>query len=419
VQSLARRPAGAKLATDAANWIIPMTIVIKGPSLPRLARPLDVESLLQFITGVRTFFRVLGVAVGISTSLSSGHAEIEEYDSHNKSVVNYTGYAFTDDEIITLGSNKNTAFVIQLHKKYELYNTLYDDGNFNASTATRQDSSGRPTHGDDIRDDLIPSTVWGLEVSNGARFDPNYNDLMTIIGSDSAGVLADNTDAGGVGSLFQEIVERFRGANCDVELFESHDLNHCDVNDHSADIFDISTPIANVNDNNDASTTLKTERSYYSGPSNQTLVTVEITQGTSKSIQGLYARENSLDTVHDLSTLVGAGINAFALQGHLTDRSIARDPCYDDDNDVVGVDTSMSCQTSPITRFTPDPSEPVSLPIVTRPRVTSAVPEMSTWIMFTIGFTVITLVRWKRKLNYEDRYRVLIKMANKIFLTHY
>ena len=150
---------------------------------------------------------------------------------------------------------------------------------------------------------------------------------MTIIGSDSAEVLADNTDAGGVGSLFQEIVERFRGANCDVELFERHDLNHCDVNDHSADILDISTPIANVNDNNDASTTLKTERSYYSGPSNQTLVTVEITQGTSKSIQGLYARENSLDTVHDLSTLVGAGINAFALQGHLTGRSIARDQC--------------------------------------------------------------------------------------------
>ena len=392
-----------------------MAIVIKGPSLPRLGRPLDVESLLQFITGARTFFRVLGVAVGISTSLSSGHAEIEGYDSHDKSLFIYT------DGLINLGSNNNTTFIIQPDKQYELYNTLYDDGNFNASTATRQDSSGRPMHGDDIRDDLIPSTVWGLEVSNGAGFNPNYNDLMTTIGGDSTEVLADNTDVDGPDTLFQEIVEHFRGANCDVEGFERHGLKHCDVNDHTADMLDISTLPANVNDNNDSSTTLKAEGNYYSGPSNRILAPIETTQGTPMYVQGLSARTNSLDTVHDLSALVGDGTNPFAVQGHLTDRSLARNRCYDnDDNDVVGVEVSVSCQTSPITRFTPNLSEPVhiSLPIINRPIVTSAVPELSTWIMFTIGFIVITLVRWKSKLNDEGRYRLLVKKANKIFLNH-
>lgn len=410
MQSLARCPAGAKLATDAANWIIPVTIVSNGASLPRLARPLDVESLLQFITGVRTFFRVLGVAVGISISLSSGHAEIEEYDSHNKSLFSYTEYAFTDDGIINLGSDNNTAFVIQPDKRYELYNTLYDDGNFNASTATRQDSSGRPTHGDDIRDDLIPPAVWGLEVGNGASFDPNYNDLRTIIGTDNTEVLAENTDAEGVDSLFQEIVERFRGGSCDVKLFERHDLNNCDVIDHTGDIFDISTPTANVNDNNDASTTLKAEDYYYSGSSNQTVVSIGTTQGNPVYIRGLSPSADSPHTISDFSTLVGGGVNDFALQGHSTDRSLAWNRCYDDDNDVV--DVSVSCRTNPITRFMPDFSERVRVfrPIVTRPLVTSAVPEISTWIMFTIGFIVITLVRWKSKLRSKGRYRVLVKI---------
>ena len=420
MQSLARRPAGAKLATDAAHWIIPVPLVIKGPSLPRLARPLDGESLLHFITGARTFFRVLGVAVGISTSLSSGRAEIEEYDSHNKSLFIYTGSAFTGDGIITFASNNNTTTVIQPDRQYKLYNMLYDDDNLNASTATQRASSGRPTHGDDIRDDLIPSTVWGLEVSNGVRFDPNYNYLMTTIGRDNTDVLADNTDVGGVDNLFQEMVGRFRGASCDVELFERRGLKHCDVNDRTAYILDINTRIASGSDNGDGSTTPNAEGGYYFGASNPISVPIETTQGTPTSIQDLSAQENSPNTVHDLSALVDVG----ALQGSLRDRSPAGNRCYDDDVVDVDFDVSASCRTSPITgpvksQIPHGFSERVRvfLPIVTRTPVASAVPEISTWIMFIIGFVIITLLRWN-KLNYEGRYRVFVKIANKIFLDH-
>ena len=172
MQSRCERPAGTKLATGAPHWTRRVDLVIKGSSLPRLARPLDVQSPLQFITGARVFFQVLGVAAGISTSLSSGHAEVEEYDSHNKSLFIYAGSAFTGDLII---NNNNRTIIIQPEKQYELYNTLYDDGNFNESMATQRENSRRPTHVDDIRDDLIPSTVWGLEVSDSVRFDSNFD----------------------------------------------------------------------------------------------------------------------------------------------------------------------------------------------------------------------------------------------------
>ena len=186
---------------------------------------------------------------------------------------------------------------------------------------TQRDRSGRPAHRDGIPDDLIPSTVWGLEVSNGVRFDPNYNDLMTTIGGDSTEVLADNTGVGGIDSLFHGIVASFRGVNCDAELLERHGSKHCDVNDHATDILDTDTQAANGNDNNDGSATLNDEGNYYSDASNPIPAPIETTQGTPASIQGLSAQRNSLDTVTDLSALVGAGINTFALQGSLMDRS--------------------------------------------------------------------------------------------------
>ena len=422
-KAVARRPAGTKPASDAAHWIRRVTLVITGPSLPRLARPLDVGSLVQFITEARIFFRVLGVAVGISTSLSSGHAEVEEYDGHNESLFIYAGSDFTGASMITLTSDNNTIFIIQPGKQYELYNTLYRDGNFNASMPTQRDRSGRPAHRDGIPDDLIPSTVWGLEVSNGVRFDPNYNDLMTTIGGGSTEVLADNTGVGSIDSLFHGIVARFRGVNCDAESLERHGSKHCDVNDHATDILDTDTQAANGNDNNDGSATPNAEGNYYSDASNQIPAPIETTQGTPTSIQGFSAHGNTLDTVNDLSALVGAGINTFALQGSLTDRSPAWHRCYDDDVVDVDFDVSASCRTGPITdesQFPHDFSEPilVSLPIVTRLPVASAVPETSTWIMFIIGFVIITLVRWKSKLTYEGRYRVFVKIANKVFLNH-
>ena len=398
-------------------WIRRVDLVIKGSSLPRLARPLDVESLLQFITGARIFFRVLGVAAGISTSLSSGHAEVEEYDSHNRSLFIYAGSAFTGDLII---NNNSRTIIIQPEKQYELYNTLYDDGNFNESTATQRESSRRPTHGDGIRDDLIPSTVWGLEVSDGVRFDTNYNDLRTAIHGDSIELLAADADADadGVDGLFQEIVEHFREADCGVELSERFGLKHCDVSDHTADILDVNTQIANGNDYNERPTTLTAEGEYYSGALNQIPASIENTEGTSTSIKGLSAQENSLDTVHDLSSLVDAGINTFALQGSLTDRNSAQSRCYDVDFDV-----SASCRTSPITVPVESKipyyfSEPggVSLPIVARPSVASAVPEIPTWIMFIMGFVTITLVQWKSKLNYEKWISRIRQNVDKEFL---
>ena len=444
-KAVARRPSGTKPATDAAHWIRRVTLVITRPSLPRLARPLDVASLLQFITGARTFFRVFGVAVGISTSLSSGHAEVEEYDGHNESLFIYAGSAFTGALVITLASDNNTTIISQPGKQYELYDTLYRDSNFNASMPTQRDRSSRPTHLDGISDDLIPSTVWGLEVSNGVRFAPNYNDLMRTIGGDSTEVLAVNTDVGGIDSLFQRIIASFRGANCDAELFERHGSKHCDVIDHVTDILDINTQTATGNDNNDRSTALNDEGDYYPGASNPIPAPIDTTQRTLASVQGLSAQSNSLDTVTDLSALVGSGINTFALQGRLMDRSPVTDPsalvgvgintfalqgrspawdrCYDDNVVDVDFDVSASCRTSPITdefQIQHGFSEPfrVSLPIITRLPVASAVPEIPTWIMFIIGFVIITLVRWKSKLNYEGRYRVFVKLANKVFLNH-
>ena len=146
----------------------------------------------------------------------------------------------------------------------------------------------------------------------------------------------------------------------------------------------------------------------------------------------------------DLSALVGSGINTFALQGRLMDRSPVTDPSA-----LVGVGINtfalqgrvqpgtgaMTIMLLTLILMFLRPAErvqllislkfsrllrtvPVSLPIITRPPVASAVPEISTWIMFIIGFVIITLVRWKSKLNYEGRYRVFVKLANKVFLNH-
>ena len=380
--------------------------MITGPSLPRLARPLDAESFLQIIAEARTFLRVLGVAAAISTSLSSGHAEIEEYDGHNKSLFTYAGSAFTSDLIITLASKNNNTVIVKPENQYELYTKLYDDGNFNASTITQRDSSSHFTHGDDISDNLIPSTVWGLEVRNGVHFDYNYNYLGMAADGANTEVLMDNTDVSVAYNLFQQIVDHFRGANCDVELFEHRSLKHCNVNDRMADI---NTRIANDNDNNGGSTTLNAEGAYYSGASNPIPTPVETIRGTPTSTQGLSEQINSIDTVHDLSTLVIDSINAFALQVKLADLSPTRDICHSD-GDVVDGDVDFylyaSCQTGHLYghgefNIPYDFSEPIriSIPIVNRPLVASTVPELSTWIMLIIGFVIIAIVRWKNTLN--------------------
>jgi len=361
-------------------------IRIRRPALLRLLRRLSTSSPFELMCGTRTFFRVIGVAVGIGVSSSSTLAEVEEAVSQDGSKSDYSDSALSHNLIVNLLVNNIENQLDEYSTKPNILNSGTD--------LILHNSFG---------DVFIPAAVWGLDVSAGAHLDRGSSE----IGSESDAALGgrqknadfwtavvpnllidNNTDM--TSDVSQFLPLSLQVASCGGNAVEHGDLDYC--NSSSAELFDNSGRV-----NNNGTVSVQNTSSNV----------------TSSGTFSAYNLENQSNTapITPLAPITPPIVNNLVPQGNVIDLSALSEPCDD---------ISASCGTiaiNPPTTPTDPPTTPIDYPTTppdlqptgdpgptpqptfTPPPVASTVPETSTWIMTIVGFGIIALASRGRALH--------------------
>ena len=144
-------------------------------------------SFFELNRKVRTLFGVAGIIVGISISLSSALAEIEEATSQDAAVPDYYQPALPLQTAMIhfLVNNADALTEENLAEYYALLHNSYfspDYGQYNADMTTRRDdNSGQKKNMDSFGGVFIPETVWTLDVSTGVHLDNIYGEFGSVL----------------------------------------------------------------------------------------------------------------------------------------------------------------------------------------------------------------------------------------------
>ncbi len=370
-----------------------MHIRIPRLGLFELPRRLSAGSPLQPICELRALLCIAGIVIGVSGNSSSALAEVEEATSQDGYASGYNQSTVMDDLIVNLVGNDDN-ITGGVDSSYSVFNNPYDEDEFrryntdNTNTAAghrvKLDSPANP---DDV---FIPAVIWNLDVSTGV----NLDHISSEFGSD-LGILLEPSDAIRFSPL------QFQVASCGGNAAEFRDLEYCGntygTTNQSAD-----DSKETGQDNSSATVTAANNSSDTaigsSNPSTPSLSTP--------------SREIQPDTVYDLSPLMPANVNNFAVQVDPTVVSTLPDQC--DDTSASCTTTQINPPAAPVDDPTappglqpPDPvisigdPGPVSdpLPIFTPPPVASSIPETSTEVMTMIGFGIMVLASRGKRLN--------------------
>jgi hypothetical protein len=376
--------------------------------------PLGARSLFELIGKLRTFFRAAGVAAGLSASLSSPNAEIEEVSGQDRSISHYSGSASTDNLIINFEANNYIIFARQSDKLYSPYSALHSGDEFDISTARHRDkSSGQPTKLDNFGEIVIPATTWSLDISTN-QFDGVSDEFGSEIGikqntkiwrtRELIGLWTDN-NADVLLDTLQGLLQQFIAPSCDGRSPENIDLADCNAT--YTDTGDLEIRQYNGNSSGTiAPNYLNTEVSIPNPTfmpieaSNRAFLPIETSIPTSTPIQtsnlqtsnftSTFVQEHQPGTVHDLSPLMPAGIRSLVLQGHLARVGTPPDQCDD---------ISAPCWTSQINPPISIIDSPLPMVDSPTPRRASSVPETSTWMMMLIGFGIMFVACRRRGRN--------------------
>lgn len=390
-----------------------------GESNPRIQRlgllnppwRLGTGSLFELIGDVRTTFRAVGIAVGISVRLSSASAEIEEVSDQGY-ISNYSESAFTHNFVVNLVVNNDRSITVEPGNFMD--NLLYGDGRFTSSTTAQRDKSGPSTNQDNFGEALIPEAIWSLDVSTGVHLDRVFGEFGSqIIGYQDLSdwwtnvIIGSGKDKNG-NIIFDSpaLPPQFQVASCHDKAIERSNPEYCNIsyeltNQYSGD----DTQVTGHNNSNDDVVTPDIDLNSIFSPIQTSNPSSALIQQTQPLI------------VHDLSLLAPAGVNSFVLQGHLADRSNPPDQC----NDVSAYCATIQFTIPIVDSSTPpdfsgpivpvsDPW-PVSDPLPAPP----AVPETSTWIMMLIGFGIMVAVCRRRSWNpiMQSSGRTFVKSVKK------
>jgi hypothetical protein len=406
--------------------VLTHTRILRLALLPRLST----GSLFELIGEAHTFFRAVGFAVGISVSLSSASAEIEEAFGQEGHMANYTDDNLTHDLITNFLVNNYDSPTDQQVANELFYDLLYngttsrhaptDDTN----TTTHWDGSGRSTDLDNFAGASIPEAIWSLDVSFDRVSGGFGSDSGMVLGGllkspdlwtkEFTGLWTDTTADRTYPVLLS--LSQFQVASCGGGSSERKDMEHCNFSSISTSGYAAHSNVTGSS-NNDAVIT-----------SNNNSDPVILSTATSTS-----TLENEPGAVPYQWPLVPPGINSFVWPGDLTYSSAPPDTC--DGISVTCAAIQISPATPPIDSPTPlidsstspDPPdlvipitdpEPVSNPLPTYipPLAATSVPETSTWIMIMIGFFIMVVACGRSPNPIKQRVLgILFKIAKKSF----
>jgi hypothetical protein len=381
-----------------------------------LPRRLSAGLPLQPICEMRAFLCIVGVVMGVFGSTSSALAEVEEATSQDGFVSDYNQSAFTHDFIVSFASyysnitahgDNNNPYLSAFHNNEAEFRE-YNTGDTSTITG-RSEKAGSLENIDDV---LIPATVWSLDVSTGVHLDHISSyfgyDLDILLGNHQRthdfwmrmilGLRVDqSTDKPSDAIPFSPLL--FQVASCGGSSAEHRDLDLCNANY-------ISTNLNADSSKQDNSTNI----TIAPAPNNSSDAAIGPSNSSTPSPSPPNL-ETQPDTVLDLSPLVPASVNNFAVPGDLL--STLPDQCDDTSAScTITQITPIDAPTTPIDSAAPPditPQDPViyigdpgpvsdPLPIFTPPPA-SPVPETSTEVMTMIGFGIMALVSRGRALN--------------------
>ena len=400
-------------------------------------RRLDLELLARLSVGrssfrldgkSRTLFGATSIIVGMSFSLSSALANVEEAPSQDPIASDYTHHALPAESIKRLViDNYGGLTGSDLAAHYSLLNnTSYGPAleEYKADASTNLADNYRQTNTmESFGSVYIPDAVWTLDGSTGTYL---YN-VSNWVGS-QLDARYDITDSWS-----------------SIALWTAYNPNiSSDQFNISSSKFQISgCPETNSLDNCEESNSLENKRA-----NNLRGGTPDIDSDSAIDSTSTPSQVNQADTFHNPSPLIPTGINNFLLQGGSL--TAIQDQC--DDMYVVCEVTEINLLTS----FIDSPAGPIDLPtaitiplpevpddetppdrvinyiddstsvpdpplLSTQPIITAPVPELSTEIMTIIGFITMSLFYKKKNLSSirQGVARKLYKSGESFILRHF
>ena len=350
----------------------------------RLPRRRSLGSPFELTGEVSALIRAVGIAIGMSVSLSSASAEIEEVSGQDGPVSDYSRSPLLPDLSINFSENGYVSIPVKSGQGYLAHGTVYS-------------GTGNKQYGTDTIS--IPEVVWSLDVSTGVHLDHVSGELKSQLDTMLGGRTTEpwvrgipdfwaekNPDRSSNHPLLSPV--QFQVASCGGNSAEGRDLDYCSV-DH--------TLTSKLTDGTKSAGTNTDNGTIIASNSSNNTVSLNI---TSTSIQ-----ENQSDANRDLSPLMLARVNDFIPQGDLTDLSALSPLCNDVSASCALAADNINPPMAPI-----DPSTtPIDSPTQTDllppnqvivvddpgtvldqlsnpPLAASTIPETSTWIMTMIGF---------------------------------
>ena len=383
---------------------------------------------------MRALFCLVGIVIGISGSLSSALAAVEEATSQDGSASDYAQSALSQDSIVNFWGDSYDSITRKFDNNHSPFNVTYNEdkfGHYGTNTTIGRDRFGSSANLDGV---FIPDAVWSLDVSTGVHLDHISNDsgfgFGIAVGSDPTtpdvwtravlGLWADNNTQGRSDVVLLS-PPQLQVASCGGTSAEHPDLDRCGSTYNSTDQSTGDSKKAKPNNGTDASV----------APNNSS-GTVTGSNGPSAPNQGAQP-----GAALDLSPLMRASFNNFAVQGDLTSVSNLLDQCdgafascattqINSPTEQIDVQTApidapvapIDASVAPIDDLTApigdstapgsSPSNPVTsivdpghvpdlLPIFVPPA--SPIPETSTEVMTMIGFAIMFLASRRRTLN--------------------
>jgi hypothetical protein len=341
-----------------------------------------------------TFFRAVGIAVGISAGLSPANAETEDVSSQDRSISGYSSSAFPNESIMNLSIDD-----------YDVMRTT-----------------------DGLREISIPEAVWSVDIGTEVNLDSRPGDYeglyFAIPGSQNGFYMrgwTDKFDNGAADAPLSSPIQ-FPVASCDAAA-EGKDLVFCKVTSDVVNNTNKKTT-AHEGDKNDTGAISPTDSNDNSTSSNTTYTS---TQGAVQEISALAAASVNESVLEAAPTefelgraptefVLGGAPTDFVLGGSPTDFVLGGSPtdginlsnqCDDLPTlcasiSPIGIDEINSINSpalpigsaAPPVFLPPNPVVSVGDPGLgtTPPPIASSVPEIPTGIMIAIGFSILIVV---------------------------
>jgi hypothetical protein len=365
----------------------------------------------NFNSKARVFFGIIGIFAWTYACSSSAFAEIEE-DTNQE--LNKPGYS-----ISTLSNYIMTNLLIDNHTDEDVarYLSTLDNPHNDTDRVGREAEiytgshpafpSSANSHGFD--DAFIPETVWSLNVSTGAHLDhisggpgseiytvfggrPKINDfwIRAIFGS-----WKDNNADRASGLLIAS--PKVQVASCGGSSAEHSDLDYCDSTKLVAD--QVSDTSLKPGQSNSSASTQSANNNVLS--SNGAPASELSAQPNTIPFTPAFADTSPVQET--LSVLGPCSVSAFCASVQVDPRETPVDALVLDPPPLIGDLTPPIDLPNPEalppgpTNYGGDPGSDPSLPPVFIPQPLKPIPEVSTWVMTIIGFSMMAFLFGKKR----------------------